>query len=40
MQVAEQIITEQDKTSVVLAAVIVEQERQDMLTLLLDGIKV
>lgn len=40
MQVAEQIITEQDKTSVVLAAVIVEQERQDMLTLLLDGIEV
>jgi len=40
MQIAEQIITEQDKTSVVLTAVIVEQERQDLLTLLLDGIEV
>ena len=40
MRVAEQIIAEQDKTAVWITAKITERERQDLLTLLLDGIEV
>jgi len=40
MQVAGQIIAEQNESSVWITAKIAEQERQDMLTQLLDGIEV